>query len=148
MVLLFLQNHTGCTFTELWRKTLRFVAHEFFLPLRSFCLHKTRGNSIDEIAADADLDEEPDSHFKKLLGALERIEEMGVELDDDAVGLVGDARDQVNRAVDGLEERKRERDEENEDDTDWTYIVTQKKEEPSPPEPAVTKRSVFDDVDK
>ncbi|MDG6093751.1 aminotransferase class I/II-fold pyridoxal phosphate-dependent enzyme, partial [Acetobacter sp. AN02] len=25
--------------------TLRFVAHEFFLPLGSFCLHKTRGNS-------------------------------------------------------------------------------------------------------
>ncbi|MCP1228951.1 hypothetical protein [Acetobacter fabarum] len=100
---------------------------------------------IDEIAADADLDEEPDSHFKKLLDALERIEEMGVELDDDAVGLVGDARDQVNRAVDGLEERKRERDEDNEDDTDWTYIVTQKKEEPSPPELAATKRSVFDD---
>ena len=72
----------------------------------------------------------------------------GVELDDDAVGLVGDARDQVNRAVDGLEERKRERDEEDEDDTDWTHIVTQKKEEPSPSEPPATKRSVFDDVDK
>lgn len=54
----------------------------------------------------------------------------------------------MNRAVDGLEERKRERDEENEGDTDWTHIVTQKKEERSPPEPAATKRSVFDDVDQ
>lgn len=103
---------------------------------------------IDEIAADADLDEEPDSHFKKVLGALDCIKEMGVELDDDAVSLIDDARDQVKRAIDGLEERKQERDEETEDDTDWTHIVTHKKEELSPPEPAATKRSVFDDVDK
>lgn len=103
---------------------------------------------IDEIAADADLDEEPDSHFKKLLGALDCIKEMGVELDDDAVSLIDDARDQVKRAIDGLEERKQERDEETEDDTDWTHIVTHKKEELSPLEPAATKRSVFDDVDK
>lgn len=103
---------------------------------------------IEGIAADADLDEEPDSHFKKLLGALDCIEEIGVELDDDAIGLVDDARDQVKRAVDGLEERKRERDEETEDDTDWTHIVTQKREEPSSLEAAATKRSVFDDVDK
>lgn len=33
---------------------------------------------IDEIAADADLDEEPDSHFKKLLGVLDRIETTSV----------------------------------------------------------------------
>lgn len=103
---------------------------------------------IDEISADADLDEEPDSHFKTLLDALDSIEEMDVNLDDDAASLIDDARDQVKRAIDRLEERKRERDEETEDDTDWTHIVTQKKEEPSPPEPAATKRSVFDDVDK
>lgn len=103
---------------------------------------------IDEIAADADLDEEPDSHFKKLLGALDCVEEMGVELDDDAVNLIDDARDQVKRTVDAIEERRRERDEESEDDTDWTHIVTQKKEEQSQPEPAATKRSIFDDVDK
>ena len=103
---------------------------------------------IDEIAADADLDEEPDTHFKKLLGALDCIEEIGVELDDDAVSLVDDARDQVKRAVDVLVERKRERDEETEDDTDWSHIVTQKKEEPSSLAAATAKRSVFDDVDK
>ena len=34
---------------------------------------------IDEIAADADLDEEPDSHFKKLLGVLDRMEAIGVD---------------------------------------------------------------------
>jgi hypothetical protein len=100
---------------------------------------------IDEIAADADLDEEPDSHFKKLLGVLDHVEAMGV--DDDAVALIDDARDQVKRSVKTLEERKRERDEEADDSTDWTHIVTQKKEE-TPAPPAVTKRSVFDDVDR
>lgn len=103
---------------------------------------------IDEIASDADLDEESDSHFKKLLGALECIEEMGVALDDDAENLIDGARDQVKRAIEGLEERKRERDEETEDETDWTHIVTQKKEEQSRPESVASKRSVFDDVDK
>ena len=69
-------------------------------------------------------------------------------MDDDAGSFIVDARDQVKRAIDALEERKRERDEEVEDDTDWTHIVTQKKEEPSSTEHAATKRSVFDDVDK
>jgi hypothetical protein len=101
---------------------------------------------IDEIAADADLDEEPDSHFKKLLGVLDHVEAMGV--DDDAVALIDDARDQVKRSVKTLEERKRERDEDADDSTDWTHIVTQKKEEAPAPPPAATKRSVFDDVDR
>lgn len=47
MVLLFLQNHTGCTFTKFRQKTLRFVTHEYLLPHGSFCLHKTRGNSME-----------------------------------------------------------------------------------------------------
>ena len=103
---------------------------------------------IDEITADADLDEEPDSHFAKLLGALDCIEELDVYLDDDARSLIDDAREQVRQAIDTLEDRKRERDEDTEDDTDWTHIVTQKKEELSSPEPTLAKRSVFDDVDK
>ena len=100
---------------------------------------------IDEIAADADLNDEPDSHFKKLLGVLDQIEAIGV--DADATALIDDARDQVRRSVEALEERKREREEGSEDETDWTHIVTQKKEAP-PSTPVATKRSVFDDVDK
>ncbi|MAN76560.1 MAG: hypothetical protein CML24_05050 [Rhizobiales bacterium] len=100
---------------------------------------------IEEIAADADLDEEPESHFEKLLGMLDRVETIGV--DTDTADLIVDARNQVKRSVEALEERKRERDEEAEDETDWTHIVTQKKEE-SPPSTATTNRSVFDDVDK
>ncbi|MCP1507795.1 hypothetical protein J2Y83_003768 [Pseudomonas marginalis] len=101
---------------------------------------------IDEIAADADLDEEPDNHFKKLLGVLDRIETTGV--DADATALIDNARDHVKRSVETLEERKRQHDEGSEDEADWTHIVTQKKEEAPPSTPVVTKRSVFDDVDK
>jgi hypothetical protein len=101
---------------------------------------------IDEITSDADLDEEPDSHFKKLVGVLDRVEEIGV--DAEAAALIDDARDHVKRSIETLEERKRERDEEVEDDTDWTHIVTQNKEEPPVSPAAASKRSVFDDVDK
>ncbi|WLH10910.1 hypothetical protein PSH58_18765 [Pseudomonas hefeiensis] len=101
---------------------------------------------IDEIAADADLDEEPDSHFKKLLGVLDCIETIGV--DADATALIDDARDHVKRSVEALEERKRQHDEGSEDEADWTHIVTPKKEEAPASTPVVTKRSVFDDVDK
>ena len=101
---------------------------------------------IDEITSDADLDEEPDSHFKKLVGVLDRVEEIGV--DAEAAALIDDARDQVKRSIETLEERKRERDEEVKDDTDWTHIVTQTKDEPPLPPAAASKRSVFDDVDK
>ncbi|AZC58094.1 hypothetical protein [Pseudomonas chlororaphis] len=101
---------------------------------------------IDEITADADLDEEPDNHFKKLLGVLDCIEAIGV--DADATVLIDDARDQVKRSIDTLEERKREHDEGSEDDVDWTHIVTQKKEDAPPPTSVITTRSVFEDVDK
>jgi hypothetical protein len=101
---------------------------------------------IDEIATDAGLDEEPDSHFKKLLGVLDCIEAIGV--DTDATALIDDARDHVRRSIGTLEERKREHDEGSEDDTDWTHIVTQKKEGVLSSSTMVTNRSVFDDVDK
>uniref|UniRef100_B0SV38 Novel STAND NTPase 3 domain-containing protein n=1 Tax=Caulobacter sp. (strain K31) TaxID=366602 RepID=B0SV38_CAUSK len=101
---------------------------------------------IAEIAADADLDEEPDSHFKKLLGVLDCVEAIGI--DADSTVLIDDTRDQVRRSIKALEERKRERDEESDDDTDWTHIVTQKKDDTPAPPAAATKRSVFDDVDK
>jgi len=101
---------------------------------------------IDEITADADLDEEPHSHFARLLDVLDRVEALGV--DEDAAALIDVARDQVRRSVETIEERKREREEQDESDTDWTHIVTQKKEEaPVAPGPAAT-RSIFDDIDK
>jgi hypothetical protein len=100
---------------------------------------------IGEIVAEADLDEEPDSHFKKLLGLLDVVEELDVE--ETAADLIIDAREEVKRAVRQLEEQKRERDESSDDDTDWTQVFTQPKDKPTS-EPAAAKRSVFDDVDR
>lgn len=118
---------------------------EMGLALRTTVLPSIE-ERIDEIVADADLDEEPDSHFNKLLDILDRIETIGV--DTDAMALIGVARDQVKRSIETLEERKREHDEGSEDEVDWTHIVTQNKDEAPSSAPAVTKRSVFDDVDK
>jgi DNA-binding PucR family transcriptional regulator len=101
---------------------------------------------IEEISADADLDEEPDNHFKKLLDVLERVEALGV--DSGAATLIEDARDQVRRSVDEIEERKRECNEGMESETDWTHIVTQKKEDATVAAVPPTNRSIFDDVDK
>ncbi|WP_454864451.1 hypothetical protein [Pseudomonas rhizophila] len=98
------------------------------------------------MTAAADLDEEPDSHFKKLLGVLDRIEAIGV--DSDASALIDDARDHVKCSIETLEERKREHDEGSTEEADWTHIVTQKKDDAPSPTPMATKRSVFDDVDK
>ena len=100
---------------------------------------------IDEITSEADLDEEPDSHFKRLLSVLDRLEAIGV--DADAAALIDDARDQVRRSIEAIEVRKRERNEESDSDTDWTHIVTQKKETLSLTRRAAT-RSIFDDIDK
>ena len=99
---------------------------------------------IDEIAADADIDDEPNSHFVKLLDLLDRVEAIGLDADADA--FVKEARDQVRRSVEEIEERKRERDAEDNNDSDWTHIVTQKKEK-APVRPA-TMRSTLDDIDK
>jgi hypothetical protein len=101
---------------------------------------------IDEITADADLDEEPDSHFKKLLDVLDRVEAIGV--DAAAAALIDEARDQVSRSVQTIEERKRDRDEEDESETDWTHIVAKKTEEPAVPPASAATRSIFDDIDK
>lgn len=101
---------------------------------------------IDAIAADADLDEEPDSHFKNLVDVMDRVEAIGA--DADAAALIDEARDKVRRSVAVIEERKRERDEEDESDIDWTHIVTQKKQEASMLTAPAATRSIFDDIDK
>lgn len=51
-------------------------------------------------------------------------------------------------SVNEIEERKREHDEETENQTDWTHIVTQKKEDAIASAVPPTTRSIFEDVDK
>lgn len=101
---------------------------------------------IDEITENADLDDEPDSHFERMRDLLDRVEAIGV--DADAADLIDETRARLRHSVEAIEERKRERDEEDGNDTDWTHIVTQKKEKARvSPAPAAT-RSRFDDIDK
>lgn len=64
------------------------------LPPRSY-------NKTFISAVDADLDEEPNSHFKKLLGVIDRIEALGVGMDNSA--LIDDARDHVKRSIVAIE---------------------------------------------
>lgn len=100
---------------------------------------------IDDITADADVDEDPEGHFTKLINVLDYVADSGVA-DGEAVTLIDQAREQVRRSVEILEERKRERD--NDDDAiDWSQFVSQKKEQVASP-PDVSTRSVFDDVDR
>ena len=80
------------------------------------------------------------------MDVLERVETIGVDLDAEA--LIEDARAQVRRSVDEIEERKRERDEETDSDSDWAHIVTPKKENVSDAAVSPSTRSIFDDVDK
>ncbi|MDW9451716.1 hypothetical protein GOA58_29475 [Sinorhizobium meliloti] len=101
---------------------------------------------ISEIVEDADLDEEPDSHFTKALTALNRLEDMGV--DDEAASLIQDARNQVRRSIEALAERKSERDDNIGDDSDWTHIVSQTKDALAMTANPEATRSIFDDVDK
>ena len=98
------------------------------LALRTILL-PAHEEKIDEIAADADLHEEPNSHFKKLLRALEFIEEIDIALDDDAANLIDDARDQMKLAIEAFEARKRERDEETDNDTDMLGGARRRQEE-------------------
>ena len=71
-----------------------------------------------------------------------------MSLASDAADLIDDARDRVQRSVESLEKRRRERDDAADDDTDWTHIVTQKADEAPTRRPGAAKRSVFDDVDQ
>lgn len=102
---------------------------------------------IENILDDADLDEDPESHFENVSALLDRLESMGV--DHDAKALVEDARSKIGRSIETLEERKQERDKETEeDDADWTHIVTQTKDSSGVKPKVAGARSIFDDVDQ
>ena len=100
------------------------------------------------MADEADLDEEPDSHFELISSALDTLEEIGP--DDDATNLITAARKTIALEVKKLVERKEERDSEKEDTADWTQISAVSKKDDDPPLelPEVEARSIFDDVDQ
>lgn len=107
------------------------------------------GDHIDGIVADADLDDEPVSHFKNVNGALNLIEELPLDAEGEA--LISDARDNVRTSILILKERKDEHDRKNEDEddgVDWTSIATENASHLTSSAAPPDARSLFEDVDE
>jgi hypothetical protein len=107
---------------------------------------------ITEISEQADLDDDPGSNFDDVQSTLLHIE--SIVDDQEAHGLIDDARSQIGFEVIDIERRQEQRDseraKENEEDS-WSLVSTVGKEKPidepvvkSSPDP----RSVFDDIDR
>ena len=104
---------------------------------------------IGELASNADLDDDPESHFELVSEAL-RILESTTDLDDEAEQRVDEARDKIRDEVSSLTRRIEERDSERNDETDWSQIsaVSSKQEHDIPTFKEASTRSVFDDIDQ
>jgi hypothetical protein len=109
-------------------------------------------DSIKAIADEADLDNEPDSHFEEFSNSLDTFENM-FQLDDTTAGLIESAREAIASAVDELTQKKAAAEAEEEEDhsDDWNYMSSVSRR-PTVQAPtfahAAAKRSVFDDVDE
>lgn len=103
---------------------------------------------ISELADEADLDEEPDSHFDMISSALDKLE--GISPDDETADLINAARRTIIAETRRVAERKEERDSEKDDSADWTQIsaVSEKADAPWNERSAAQTRSIFDDVDQ
>jgi hypothetical protein len=103
---------------------------------------------ITSIAEDADLDEDPDSHFETINEALDALE--AIVSDGDASNKIEGARRRISEEVEKLNERKEVRDSEKEDEPDWTQISSVSEEivEVEPKIADARPRSIFDDVDR
>ncbi|MDR5729996.1 MAG: hypothetical protein RB191_21495 [Terriglobia bacterium] len=103
---------------------------------------------VETLSADADLDEDPESHFEFVASALNTLEALAS--DEEAVDLIDTARRRIADEVKKLAERKAERDSEKEDNADWTQIsaTSEEKDVPVPQPIEIGARSIFDDVDR
>lgn len=120
------------------------------IRLRVDTLIKARGR-IAEIAEEADLNDDPESHFEHISRGLDTLEELP-EIDDTTVALINKVKRAVTSAVDDVEERKKRKeaeDEEHNHSSEWSYMSSVSRESPSEEASHVepTRRSVFDDVD-
>lgn len=123
------------------------------------------GHEISSILSEADLDNDPDSHFESVSDALDAIERL--DLDDEGEALVEDARSMIRRAIENLTEQQQEREAEQDDDRRFWQSLLEKngsvkrssilsersgesaqRESPPPNEATSRPRSTFSDVDK
>ncbi|MBS0533252.1 MAG: hypothetical protein JSR72_04265 [Proteobacteria bacterium] len=105
---------------------------------------------ISTTSEEADLSEDPESHFERINDALGTLEDLAPS--DSAIAeLIKEARDAVKAAVADLAERKRAKEKEEEDHSEeWTYMASAP-QAVKPAAPLATdkrKRSVFSDVDQ
>jgi len=113
----------------------------------------TVADRVAELAADADLDSEPESHFEDIAKGLEIIEGI-VDVAASTDEFIDSAREAIAEAIGDLTERKEAK--EAEDDSDrseeWSYMSsasrTQIAHSMRPALGQASKRSVFDDVDR
>jgi hypothetical protein len=118
------------------------------MKLRMQILPKAAGH-ISDLAGEADLDDDPESHFDLVSEALTAIEDLAFD-DDEANELIAEAREKIRDEIKGLNLRKEERDNEKEDETDWTDIsvVSSRDKNDTLQSKELTARSIFDDVDQ
>ncbi len=103
---------------------------------------------IAQIAEEADLSEDPESHFEHFSRGLDVLAEL-TGFDDATVQIIDEARQAVSDAIDDVRARK-EAEDEPDHLTDWSYMSSASREKTveEPPADQPAKRSVFDDVDR
>lgn len=100
-------------------------------------------DKIQDIYKNADLDSESDTYFGKITSMLDWISNINVDAEGEA--LISEARDEIAASLELIEERKNEYKSSLEDDTDWDYVVPEKRILHSNSENG--RRSIFDDMD-
>jgi hypothetical protein len=105
---------------------------------------------ITAIAEEADLSEDPESHFEHFSKGLDILTKLA-EFDDTTTELIDEVRQAVASAIEDVTARKEAEDEDEPDHSaDWTYMSSAAREKTSEQSRAdqQTNRSVFDDVDR
>ena len=119
------------------------------MQLRSHALPAVE-DRIEEIAGDADLDDDFETHFERVGSALAAIE--AIAEDEQTDQLIYLARQRILKEIKKLEERKEARDLERqaEDEDDWDQVTTVASETSSSSSTGVEShpRSIFDDIDQ
>lgn len=103
---------------------------------------------IRAIAQDADLDEDPESHFENYSRGLEILRAFD-DLDADTEKRIEDAEQALQSVIEDLTERK-EAEDKPDHTAEWSYMAPVPREQEAKLVPSVTptKRSIFDDVDR
>jgi len=103
---------------------------------------------IVDIAEEADLSDDPESHFEHYSRGLDILEELP-DIDDTTIDLFKELRQSVASAIDGVSERK-DAEEKQDHSSEWSYMSSVSRESTIKDRHGEQQasRSVFDDVDR